>query len=401
MAIQNPQLQGRSTLPTAIVEAAGSFASLAVAHAATDSFKFLSYTSNPTEDRQPRRDVRPGRDDISMMTRNRSNEWSVRMNFLPRLLAVPTDGYPFLTGIYGLETIGGSSVTYSYARVPPAISFIATGGEPTMVAQEKMVGCIVEERTITLAQGEEPIQEFSGVAVRCAQVLGVGAIAAGGATSATQTLGTGQAINFQVGSIIEIVGVTTTGRIISRSVSANTITLAASVTTTGAEIVRPSTAWSESSTNQGGEVISSWNAAISIGGVTTYGLVGATITQKNNHTEKRVLGSQYIADYGYGHRETTGTFTFNATDRDLHLLAAADEMQSLSTPGTLNPAAVIITLGDATNGQVVITMPNVALIKSPISNPADGNATFELGFRAMSTRTTGVPNNDSISEVWS
>ena len=402
MSVLNPQLQGRSAVGTCIVEAAGAFASLTAAHAATDSFKHISYSSTPNEDRQPRRDVRTARDDISVMIRNRTNEWSLTSYFLPRGGNTPPDIAPFWRAGFGSEAIG-SGVTYGYARVPPSLAFIITGGEPTPVAQEKVVGALVNETIITLQPGEEPRVQFNGIASAIVRALGTTTIGAG-ANSATQNITAGQVARMKVGSIMEVVGIATGLRVVSRSLSGNTVTFDQSINTAaGGQIVRPYTPWSDATANQGGEPIAAWNGSITIGGSSAYsaGLAGATINIANNWTEKRTQFSQNFIDAGVGHRMVTGTLSFFARDVDLALLAQAEETPSSGYPGTLNPMGVVLTLGDSTNGQCVITMPNVVLNFAQLSIPEDGDATFEIPFLALSTFTSGVPNNNAIRARWS
>lgn len=400
MGLVDQYLQGRSALPTAIIEAAGAFASLSAAHAAGDSFKFETYSLNPSEDRQPRTDVKLSRDDVSLMIRNRTNEWQMLQKFLPRGGAVPPDGGPFWRALLGTETIAGN-VTYDYARVPPSLGWIVTGGEPAAVAQEKVVGAIVNEGTITLAQGEEPQVQFAGVAAHSVRALGVMTIAAPGTSSATQPVGVGEASRVKVGSIVEVEGIQQGLRVIDRNLAADTVTFDVSIDTgAGGQIVRPWTPWDESTTNQGGEPIASWNGSISIAGSTAHLITGGTIVIANNWTEKRAQFSQNIRDAAAGKRRVTGTLQFDAGADDLFLLAQAEEAPEAG-PGARNPVAIILTLGDPTNGQCVITMPNVVLNFAQLSVPQDGLATFELPFHALSARTLGVPNSDAINAVWS
>ncbi len=388
----------RSALMTAIVESTPLDRTLA--HVAADSVKHVSYSHTPNEERELRRDVRPGRDDISVKVRDRTNEWSAGFEFLPRGAAVPPDAAPFWRGLMGLETIGGSSVTYGYARVPPSLGIIVTAGEPTPIAQEKQVGALVNQGVITLARNVEPRIVFSGMSAESIRALGTMTIGAG-ATSANQAVLTDHAARVKVGSIVNVVGVSVNRRITARNAALTQVTLDSSITTAGGEIVRPYTPWDESTTNQGGEPIRSWSGAISIAGVTSHIIQGATINIGNNWQEKRHQFSQYFVDAYAGHRSVSGTLRISAEADDIILLAEAEEPPA-ATPGTINPVALIFTLGDATLGQCVITLPNCVLNFGAISFPEDGGlATFEIPFIGLSTRTSGVPNNDAITAVWS
>lgn len=397
MGLVDQYVLGRSVLPTVITEVA--FDDETEAHAASDSFKFMSYSVTPDEEREMRRDVRQSRQDISVMLRNRTNEANSGLMFLPRGLAVPPDGGAFWEGLLGTETIGGSDVTYSNTGVqPPSLSMIVSGGDPNKIIQEKVTGWAINEGTITLAQGEEPRAEFTGPAAK--SIIARTTLIVGAATSATQTVTPDQANQVEVGSIMEVVGAGTDLRVIARDLTADTITFDSSITTTGGEIVRPFTPFDESTTNQGGEPIASFDGAITIGGVTTHCIIGGTITVRNNWTEVRKQFSQTIVDVNPGHQEVEGTLNFNARELDLQLLLDARQAPD-TAPGTVNPVAVVLTLGNATDGQCVITMPKTVLNFASLAVPEDVMGTFDLPFRGLSTLTAGVPQNDAISMVWS
>jgi hypothetical protein len=321
------------------------------------------------------------------------------MFFLPRGGAVPPDGSAFWAGLLGRETIGGGDVTYDNGGVqPPSVSMIVSGGDPDKIIQEKVTGWALNEGTITLAQGEEPRAEFTGPCAR--SIIARTTAIVGAVTSATQTVTADQANQVEVGSIMEVVGAGTDLRVVSRDLGADTITFDSSITTVGGEVVKPYTPWDESTTNQGGEPIASFDNTISIGGSTSKCIIGAAITIRNNQGEIRVQGSQTMKDVNPGHQEVEGTLNFNAREEDLELFLNARQAPA-DSPNAVNPVEIVLTLGNATDGQCVITMPKVVLNFASLTVPEDVQGTFDLPFRALQTRVSGVPQNDAISIVWS
>lgn len=397
MGLLDDYLRAETILPSGGLE--GTFNDETVQAAVGDSFKHNAYSMTPNLDTNPRTDVRSVLQDVLVKHRSKSNEWSYRRTFNPRGGATPPDdGFLWAAGL-GLETIGGGSVTYSYQKARPSFWSSIVGGEPNAVAMEKIVGALVEETIITLAQGEEPMVESSGIAARHF-LAGQAAIAAGGAAAnATQPVAAGDALFLEPGTSVEVVGVQTDLLVVSRSISGDTVTFDQAITTTGGEVIRPYTPWSDASANQGGDPISSYEGTYTLNGIAR-GLVGATINIKNNWQEKRVLGSQTFTDANPGKQEVTGTLTFDASESDMRLLHQARQVPE-ATPGAINPIAVAFTLGNATTGQVLLTMPKVVLLQTKIDVGDSGIATFELPFRALSTLVSGVPQGDAFSSVWS
>lgn len=386
-------LLGRDTLGTVVEEA--TFNDETQAHAAGDSFKFVSFSYTPTEERVPRRDIRSSRSEIETMIRNRSNEWNCSLFLLPRGTTTPPDAAPLFTAAIGDETVGASDVTYSYAATPPSVGLIFTGGNPTPISQTKIVGALVEEMTITVGS-EEPKVEFSGVAARIMKAAGQATLSAG-ATSATQTLQTGEAYLFEPGTILSV-DADVNLRVSSRDVSSDTITFSSSITGAQDDVVRPYTPWSNSTTNMGGRPIASWNNTLTFAG-TTYQPNACKVMIKNNWLEHRVMGSQTMVDASPGHQEVTGSLTFRATAANLRLLMYG-RYAPTSAPNTINPGALVLTLGDATNGRVTITLPQVELNFTGENVPENEDATFEIPFRAMTTTASGVEQDDAITIVW-
>lgn len=396
MGLLDDFMRAETVLPSGGIE--GTFNTEAVKAVAGDSFKHLAYSMTPNLETSPRNDVRDVLQDIYVNHRSKSNEWSFRRTFNPRGGAVPPDdGFLWRAGL-GQETIGGSSVTYDYLKARESFWASVVGGEPNAVAMEKIVGGLVEETVITLAQDEEPMVESSGPAARH-YLAGQGTIAAGGASGAQQTVEAGDALFLEPGTIVEVDGIDTNLLITARDIANDTVTFDSSITTSGGEAIRPWTPWDDSATNQGGNPIASFEGTYTFGG-TSRDLVGATINIKNNWTVKRALRSQTIVDASPGKQEWTGTLTFDAAEADLRLLHQARQRPA-DAPDTVNPLAVVFTIGASATGQCVITMPKVVLLQSALEVAEEGLGTFEIPFRALSTLSSGVPQGDAGNAVWS
>jgi len=306
-------------------------------------------------------------------------------------------GHPFMHAVMGASGSAGGNYDYTLSNtVCPSVSMTVT--DALSEAQEKMSGMLVEEMKVSFGS-EEPKLSFSGVASEYMRAVSGGATVSSGATNATQTLQSSEAYQFDAGTILSL-GSNDDARVASRAVGSDTITLAASITTITSDAVTPYTPWTDSSSTvaaMAGQPIASYDNALTIGGTTFVPLSGE-ISIKRNWKEFRPAGSQTFTDASPGHREVTGKLTFAGRTSDLVLLSRSQANPATDT--TVQALAVVLTLGNTTDGRLVITLAKCVFDWAKLTVPEADQATFELPFTALTTLSSGVPQNDEIVLSW-
>jgi hypothetical protein len=159
---------------------------------AASALRVKSSSLKEVTPRENRADARDTRSRTERITRAKEVEWALSAYMLTGMDPgdVTSRLHPLLRAVFGgyTNTPGTSDLyTLSSTQVPRSLSITRQPLEGRV--QEIGIGCVVNQATFSLSQGDEPMAEFSGPGLRYAQAMGQTTTSTVGAGT-TKTLST-------------------------------------------------------------------------------------------------------------------------------------------------------------------------------------------------------------------
>lgn len=370
--------------------------------AATDSFIALGHSIVPSEERIKRRNPQSSRSLRERYVGSRSAEVTIVCEHLPRGGATPPDYGVLLTAGLGVQTVGGSDVTYSLSNTQtlPFVWFEVDAGLNTSTTaeyKEAADGFVVEQTKISISKDDIPKIEFSGP---CHSFVQTGRAVAenlsGGETDIP--LATNEHSRFfAVNSVVGIGTSTNTGAghlvtAVDHATGELTVTPAVAAGAQTAPVVYPISLWAEAQT--GGSPTPHVVIAVDLGADTGAWVDALEITVKNNITQRRIVGSPWPADSTPGFRDVDGTVTISATRNDLQKILNSSH-HNIATVSTFD---IVVTIGESGASGSILTLNDAELDWTGVSFPEDGTVgTATVPFTAKASTATA---EDEFTWVW-
>lgn len=281
---------------------------------AASALRVKSSSIKETTPRENRMDARDTRSRTERITRAKEVEWALSAYMLTGMDPgdVTSRLHPLLRALFGGYTnTPGTSDVYSLSstQVPRSLSITRQPLEGRV--QEIAIGCVVNQATFSLSQGDEPSVEFSGPGLRYAQAMGQTTTSTVGAGT-TKTLATVEGLT--VDSVIAFADSTGANERNNSgagyritNIAGNVITIETSDTSANGDLVYP---YTPTPTDVGTPI-----AGI-IGSLTLDSVAcpikSFSLTINNNNaviTEALEAGA---SDHVFGDRDVTGTLTVRA-----------------------------------------------------------------------------------------
>lgn len=370
--------------------------------AATDSFIALGHSIVPSEERIKRRNPQSSRSLRERYVGSRSAEVTIVCEHLPRGGATPPDYGVLLTAGLGVQTVGGSDVTYSLSNTQtlPFVWFEVDAGLNTSTTaeyKEAADGFVVEQVKISISKDDIPKIEFSGPCHNFVQTgRAVAENLSGGETDIP--LATNEHSRFfAVNSVVGIGTSTNTGAghrvtAVDHTAGELTVTPAVAAGAQTAPAVWPISLWTEAQT--GGSPTPHVVIAVDLGADTGAWVDALEITVKNNITQRRIIGNPWPADSTPGFRDVDGTVTISATRNDIQKILNSSH-HNIANVSTFD---IVVTIGESGQAGSILSLDNCELDWSGISWPEDGTVgTATIPFTCKSDSATA---ESEVSWVW-
>jgi hypothetical protein len=400
MALNRPYALGRNIRATAAPQ---TVVGTRPTHAATDSFVLQTYSVTPEEERTPRANPRATRSLRELYQGNKTINASIIAELLPKGAALPPDIGDLLTSAIGVQTIGGSSVTYS-CNNSQAVPFnwveFDTGLADLNSAEikEALDTFVVEELKISISNTDMPMIQLDGPArnlIRTGRGQG-SAILAGGETAITMNPTT-LSRQFEVNSVIQIgtsVGAGSVGhRVTDINHGTGVLTFAPAVVgaQNPAPVVAPYSMFAEAST--AGAPTPEIFCAMAFGAESGAQFEKAEISLKNNFDMVRPVGTPLVADFVPGFRGVSGSIEFSANRTDIQKLIRSSYV---NTSG-VNLEDLVFTFGQSGQPGSILTLNDCNMKWSALQMPQSERGMFTLPFTAQASSGT---LEDEFSWVW-
>ena len=411
---------------------------------ATESVRVTNVSVTKNVNRQPIRDSSQSRSLVHHRDGMHEVEWEIS-----HYLAIPATGSnpiaqtQLWTSAIGVGAAGaGGAANFNYtlsnAQSLPAISSIyvqvgdltATSGTPQLAGVHSVTSAWANEWEFSVSQGELPQATIRGGAERASFTHATSTNVIGGAAGQTATdaaFGTGAATltldsnhgeRFDVGSVISF----------PYTQSASSLTHTAVVTgvvgdalnfappldgSGGATITLDSNAditipqiWSEAQVDNDRPCMNEISGSFSAFGLTNIRLQAFNVKITNNVKSITPALQQYVQDITPGHRVVEGSFTVLYQSGTVQMIDDTWGEPALNSvpDGTgsalnRNPSAATVIVGDATNGQIQISMPAMVADFNSLSIDATSSEPIELEipFIARATLSGGVSEDNEIT----
>lgn len=370
--------------------------------AATDSFIARSYSMVPSEERIKRRTPQSSRSLRERYVGNRAVDVTVVCEHLPRGGATPPDYAVLLTAGLGVQTVGGSDVTYSHSNtqtLPMVWLEVDSGLNTSTTAEYKEAadGFVIEQVKLSISKDEIPLIEFSGPAHRIVQTgRAVSENTSGGET--TIALATdAHSRFFDVNSVIGVGTSTNAGAghrvtAVDHTAGELDITPALAAGAQTAPAVYPISLWTEAQT--AGSPTPHVTIAVDLGADTGAWVDGIEVMFKNNITQRRIVGDPWPVDSTPGFRDVEGTVTIQANRTDLQKILNSSH-HNIASVSTFD---VVVTIGESGGFGSVLTLNDCEIDWTGVSFPEDGTVgTATVPFVAKASTATA---EDEAVWVW-
>lgn len=321
--------------------------------ASGDVFAYNSYKITISPQRRDRKDRKPNTRAKTQRHGGRVNiEWEVSIpTTLPGVVNVAEWGTFLKNHIGGTEVAtGGTHILYAASSGQGALAPCTIYFENSAFHGDVLTGATIDGWAYEWTVNGDLVQTYRGKA-RAYSKSGYGTIAAGGATSATQTIASvtrygnaqdNQAIrNWDIGALVEVVGIDTDLRVISKP-TATTVEFDSSITTTGAEVVRPSwIAGAIAATVEAAEDV----GKLDFGGFLDVEFKSANLSSSNGVVHRESPGNALANDFRLATREIEVSLQLYANRDDMQLILGAQEYGQSG----LNGMTSVMQMGGATS----------------------------------------------------
>lgn len=347
------------------------------APAGTEAMKVLTSAVEYQQERFNRDDARQTRSYLERTTRKKSCTWSLEKYLLPNGSAgtPPDDGLLFKLA---MGTESGSTYTLDSVQ---ALGSATLMREFNGIMSEALIGAWVESLTISVSGGEEAKVSFEGGAADHVH-SGTGTVSGAHSATTTLQLDSGEAKNFDVGSLLSIGGDDNGGagyEVSAVDTSTDQLTVGTSFSATDQDAVIPFAPTETTSGSPVAGIVGSFK----LDG-TTIPIISAEVTIANNHKMvEDEYGQDAVTDYIPGAREVTGSVTVRLRKDQIILLGRRKHFDSRDLD---------LRIGDTTGEQCLIECPYLEFDFSPAEVPQSEEGTVSLPFTAL-----GSSGEDEIS----
>ena len=352
----------------------------------------LTSSMSYEQERKNRSDVSQSRDYYERITGNKTVSWGATCHLLipdQNSAAVNPDWHWLMSSAMSTSAETGSgpyTITYSLTQAQASAVPLTLMRELDSVMAESVWGAVVEEMTLSVAQGDDPKLSFTGTA-------------SGYSATATTTVNDASPNNnpitvtnagtLTVNSVIQIGsddGSSNTGFQVL-SISGNDITLDEAPTSAGdGDAIVPY--FDPDITTTAASLINGIEGRLSWGGTADFEINSFSLTVKNNYAEVRESFQAAVQDYIPGRRDITG---------EISITGAKDKIKTLIYRYNFDSSNNIVArFGATTSGseKMTVTIAKPEFNFSEVTVPEAEVVTITLPFTALATSDTAT---DAVS----